>query len=58
MGAVVDESVPAVNSSLCSSASRFQMLHIPDIRVETFTGSPEKFNAIMLVIALIAPLLA
>lgn len=34
------------------------MFHIPDISVETFTGSPEKFNAVILVIALIAPLLA
>lgn len=34
------------------------MLYIPDIRVETFTGSLEKFNAIILVISLIASLLA
>lgn len=32
------------------------MLYIPDIRVETFTGSLEKLNAIILVMSLIASL--
>lgn len=39
------------------SSCRFQMLNIPDIRMEKFTGSLEKFNITILVISLIASLL-
>lgn len=39
------------------SSCRFQMLNIPDIRTEKFTGSLEKFNITILVMSLIASLL-
>ena len=39
------------------SAHRFQMLNIPDIRMEKFTVRLEKFNIAILVISLIATLL-